>query len=302
MELTNITELIRTEEICRLLRLCGIDERQIGADASDYEFFSALCHAVPLLMGHPLPHALDDALQSELGVTLPLSPDFCDTLWKACADRLLSMPRFQPLTLTLSDAPKWMPPKWYATGTHFVLDGSKLLQTKSSSWSEWEAEMQMELDLFCKSGGGVVSLSPDAAACAEAPNLYRVEQLLRKGESAPMLTSQVFRFLVVELQKRNRMLWLDTALCGKQILNLLHYAERTMGLPSLIWTGTGHDTCQALWKWQSCAHDCEIRYAVSDAVTENQLQAIARSYPIGRLWKLSSDRNDAETLKIYHTS
>lgn len=304
MELSNITELIRTDEICRLLRLCGADERRIGAEASDYEFFSTLCDAVPLLTGHPLLHALENALKNELGVTASISPDTCCILWKTCADRLLQIRRFKPLTIAPFEAPDWTPPMWRVDQTHILLEGASLLPTKACSWSEWEAEMRVTLDVFCKSGGDVVLFAPDAAVCAEVPNLYRVEQSLRHGVHTPMLTAQVFRFLAVELQKRNMILLIDTKLCGEGVLNLLNYAERSVGLPRLIWMGADRDTCQALWAWQSCPHGFEIRYAVNKAITDRELQAIAHTYPIGRLWKLSCEPADVEntaTVTIYRT-
>lgn len=298
MELTNITELIRNNETCGLLRLCGADEQQIGANASDYAFFSALCQAVPQLTGHPFPHALAKALQNELGVTLSLSPNHCDRIWKACADRLYESRRCEPLTLAQSDEPEWTPLAWRVKGRHLVLDGSVLLQTKTCSWSAWDAEMRRVLDGFCRQGGSIVRLAPDAAACLEAPNLYRVEQALKEGKSAPVLAAQVLRFLASELQKRDMMLWIDTAPCGKDIQKLLSYAESRVGLPSLLWTGTDANVCRELWHWQSCAHGFEIRYAVCDGITDGALQEIARSYPVGRLWKLCEESHTEDTMTV----
>ena len=298
MELTNITEWIRCDEILGLLRLCGADERQIGTSGSDYEFFSALCRAMPLLTGHPLKTAIEKALQNELGMTQLLSPDTCDAIWRACADKLLEDQRLAQPTLSRADGAEWTSPAWRALKTHLVLDGATLLQTNASSWSEWEAEMRSSLDDFGRRGGSIVRLSPDAAACAEIPNLYRVEQSLKSGEASPMLTAQVLRFLAVELQKRDLWLWIDTAFCGKDALNLLGYAERHVGLPCLIWTGNAPDTCQAFFEWQSCAHAFEIRFAVRDGISDDALRSIAKAYPQGRLWKLGKDTKEGDLIPV----
>lgn len=298
MELTNITELIRNDDTRGLLRLCGVDERRIGEDASDYELFSALCQAVPLLTGHPFPHALEKALQSELGVTPSLSPDNCDRIWRVCADRLYESRRQEPLTLAQTDDTAWTPSAWRVKSRHLVLDGSTLPATRASSWSAWEAEMRTVLDGFCRQGGSIVRLAPDAQTCDEIPNLYRVEQALKARRYAPVLTAQVFRFLASELQKRDMMLWIDTSLCGKDIQKLLVYAESRVGLPSLIWTGTDSNTCRELWRWQACAHGFEIRYAVSDGITDDELHVIARSYPVGRLWKLCEQAHTGDVMTV----
>ena len=40
----------------RAMRSCGISERVITGDASDYEKFEAFCAAVPQLIGNPIYH------------------------------------------------------------------------------------------------------------------------------------------------------------------------------------------------------------------------------------------------------
>lgn len=303
MELTNITELIPRDEICALLHLCGADGR-IGADSSDYEIFRNFCHVVPLLVGHPLPCAIQDALQRELGLTLALSPDTCDLLWCACAERLALETRCQPFVLSAPSIVEWRMPNWHIGQTALVLDCASLLHTEADSWNGWETEMRSRLDEFCKKGGSIVRLAPDADACDTVPDLYHVEQALKKREAPSVLTAQLLRFLAAELQKREMTLWLDTDFCDARVVALLSYAQRSVGLPSLIWTGKSSDTFEALRNWQACSHGFQMRFAVRDGITDGELREIARSYPLGRLWKLcdQTDGNGVMTVKIYNNT
>lgn len=302
MELTNITELIYCDAIGDLLRLCGVDEREISADASDYERFRALCHAVPLLTGHPLPCAIREALRCSLGLDLPLSPETCDDLWIACAERLATETRRRPLTLSDPDRVDWKSPDWHIRQTAWVLDGTQLLDTQTETWDAWEREMRGRMDECCRADGAVVvRFSPDTDACGVIPDRYHVEQALQKRETSPVLTAQIFRFLAAELQRRGMTLWLDTDSCGADAVSLLTYAERCVGLPDMIWTCKTPDAFAALRDWQTRPHPSQIRFAVRDGITDGELREIARAYPLGRLWKLCDpiDGNDATSVQIY---
>ena len=303
MTATNITELIWNDAICGVLRLCGANECELGHSASDYEKFRALCRAVPYLSGHPLPTQLSVILRERLGVVLAPSSKTCDRIWRLCAERLLEFPLPAPIPLpTFSpERVERNPSAWHKLHTLSVLDGACLLSTNADSWLVWETEMRSAWDRSCKARGGAVRFTPDAAACDVIPDPYHVEQALQKGEDSPVLTAQVFRFLAAELQKREMTLWLDTDLCGARILPLLAYAERSVGLPKLIWMCKTRDAFEAICNWQMCPHECEIRFAVGDGITDGELQALAQVYPIGRLWRLSDgrQRGDGTSIEIY---
>ena len=85
MPLANLTELIWEERMIPLLRTCGIPERYLGAQASDYERFFAVCSAAPLLKGHPMPIRLSAFLRQEMGVACSLCAQNAAQIWKkAC--------------------------------------------------------------------------------------------------------------------------------------------------------------------------------------------------------------------------
>ena len=68
----------------RAMRSCGISERLITGDASDYDKFEAYCSAMPSLIGNPLYHWAHIELQRYFGIYKTLSPETCDEIWEKC--------------------------------------------------------------------------------------------------------------------------------------------------------------------------------------------------------------------------
>jgi hypothetical protein len=65
----------------RALRLCGCDRAVLEGTASDYECFSALCTATPMLTGHRSAELTAELLFAVFGLEAPLSPYQTDELW-----------------------------------------------------------------------------------------------------------------------------------------------------------------------------------------------------------------------------
>ncbi len=63
------------------LRLCGCDGSVLDGTASDYECFSALCIAAPLLTGHRSSVLTKELLLRVFGLETPLSPYQTEELW-----------------------------------------------------------------------------------------------------------------------------------------------------------------------------------------------------------------------------
>ena len=77
----------------RAMRSCGIAEKFITGDASDYEKFRAYASAMPKLAGNPLYHWSHLELRRYFGWEGVLSPVTCDEVWALTADAL-SQPGF----------------------------------------------------------------------------------------------------------------------------------------------------------------------------------------------------------------
>ena len=64
------------------MRSCGIHEKYITGDASDYEKFRAYAEAMPKLAGNPLYHWSHLELRRYFGWEGVLSPETCDEVWE----------------------------------------------------------------------------------------------------------------------------------------------------------------------------------------------------------------------------
>lgn len=74
----------------RAMRSCGVDEKYITGDASDYEKFRAWCSIMPRLIGNPLYHWSHLELRRYFDCDLILNESNCDAIWALTAERLQS--------------------------------------------------------------------------------------------------------------------------------------------------------------------------------------------------------------------
>ena len=74
----------------RAMRSCGLPERVITGDASDYEKFEAFATAMPSLIGNPLYHWSHLELKRYFGYEGILSPETCEEVWNICNEKLAS--------------------------------------------------------------------------------------------------------------------------------------------------------------------------------------------------------------------
>ena len=86
----NITELWLSGDHYkwRAMRSCGINERLITGNASDYEKFEAYCSAIPQLIGNPLYHWSHMELKKYFGYEGVISPETCREIWDLTSEKL----------------------------------------------------------------------------------------------------------------------------------------------------------------------------------------------------------------------
>lgn len=87
---SNITEvwLYGDHYKWRAMRSCGISEKYITGDASDFEKFRAYCACMPKLIGNPLYHWSHLELRRYFGCELILNEQNCDEIWRVTAEKL----------------------------------------------------------------------------------------------------------------------------------------------------------------------------------------------------------------------
>ena len=74
----------------RALRACGVDERLITGDASDYEKFEVWAATVPYTVRNPLYHWTHMELRNPFGVDQLLSPATAQEIYQQCSEKLQS--------------------------------------------------------------------------------------------------------------------------------------------------------------------------------------------------------------------
>ncbi len=99
---SNITELwlYGDHYKWRAMRACGVEERFITGDGSDYEKFRAYCSCMPRLAGNPLYHWSHLELRRYFDCELTINAENCDAIWALTAARLAE-PEFSARGLML---------------------------------------------------------------------------------------------------------------------------------------------------------------------------------------------------------
>ena len=90
---SNITEawLYGDHYKWRAMRSCGVDEKYITGDASDYDRFRAYCTVMPKLAGNPLYHWSHLELRRFFDCDLTINAKNCDEIWRITAEKLKGM-------------------------------------------------------------------------------------------------------------------------------------------------------------------------------------------------------------------
>lgn len=80
----NITEAFLLSDCYKLyaMRDCGIDEKFLTGDASDYEKFKAFCCILPKFAGHPIYLLSHIELKKHFNCDLVICEDNCDVIWQ----------------------------------------------------------------------------------------------------------------------------------------------------------------------------------------------------------------------------
>ena len=72
----------------RCMRVCGVEERRVTGDASDYEKFEAFASILPRLIGSPVYHWTHLELQRYFGIHTPLTKATAKEIWEATCAQL----------------------------------------------------------------------------------------------------------------------------------------------------------------------------------------------------------------------
>ena len=87
---SNITELLLygNLDLLELMRVCGVEERFITGNSSDFEKFRELCRIMPMLIGNSQYAFCHEALRRFFNCELTINSDNCETIWRRASDAL----------------------------------------------------------------------------------------------------------------------------------------------------------------------------------------------------------------------
>lgn len=292
----NITEILWSDELCGLLRLCGTEEKMLGEAASDYEKFRAIASAMPLLNGHPMQERVASLLASRFGIEVPLTLDNCETVWKLSAEALLTgeIPSAAVLSETKTAASDT---KTLAIRRNVTLSSALstlfLTRTAAKSFDTWMREIEGVLYDAAQNRYKRVFFGLPSAYTDRKPSIYQVDMTLHKGikEKADydLLYAQLMRCLSQFAQKYTRVLVLRIDCAPSEVISLLERVEKEVGLPPLIWTTLREDVREEMIKFSAKPHQNSVTAALlrrdypTDATFSAAIADWATRYPVGRL-------------------
>ena len=87
---SNITELwlYADHYKWRAMRSCGVDEKYITGDGSDFEKFREYCRIMPLMIGNPIYHWSHLELRRYFDCDLIINEQNCEKIWQITSERL----------------------------------------------------------------------------------------------------------------------------------------------------------------------------------------------------------------------
>ena len=297
--ISNPIELFWSEELLSLLRLCGEREESIGARASDYDRFCALCRSLPLLEGHPMRAWIASVLNKYFCIQELPSEEAAAEAWKNLCESLLQTP-IAPSDLVsgawLCDSlcvpdglPKEIEP---------VLHANLLLTLNVASATAWSEEIGKVASHFAMRGCRKIVLQIPDDFVFVTPSRYHADRALtsRKRDRGVehLLICQLARELCITAQENDFLLVFVCRNHSAELAHLLEYAEQSVGLPRICWSVRDAKEAQMLLDFSARAHENAIFASIpfESVMTEAELLEALRAYqmryPIGRLGFLTA--------------
>ena len=292
--ITNPIELFWSDDLASILRLCGEREETIGARASDYDRFLALCRALPLLEGHPTRAWIASVMQKYFDLNELPTEETAPEVWKNLSQTLLQ----NPLHINDFISGVWLcdkltPEAKLPQGVTPALHANLLLQTTSKTTLSWSAEIATTVLRFATNQCKKIVLQIDKNFDFIPPSLYGVDRALslakKDYKTENLLICQLMRELCTAAQRNDLLLVVVCDGNTSNLVRLLQYCEENVGLPRLCWCTRDARNAQELLAFSAQSHKNEVFAALfyESVMTQNELfEALASwkvRYPIGKL-------------------
>ena len=296
---TNITELIRSPEADRLLRLCN--ERIENTDGSDYAYFRAFCRCMPLMQGHPFAASVSTLVKNVMQIQTPLKPENADEIWRESASFLQSFfGEASKITLPPSKAKKAEFVFIETANIQKVDDAKPWLDTQNTTWSAWEAQLFKSWNEQAKNE--IIRLSIQNGISSKIPSIYHVNKALQDGfGTSHIMCAQLLRFLCIACQNEKKMLLIESSEnTVENLINLLDRLNECVGLPDIILSIDGIVAFKKTLPFFAKYHrgDTRIGLNVSTEKLHEILNAIRIEYPIHRVFLYAESEKGVRNFSV----
>lgn len=229
--ITNLTELFWDSEKTDALLLTA--KPTTGAD---YTRFRNLCEAFSMMPAHPARLRAEAQIFRLFGIDLPMTPQYCDAIWKQTAESLFRTPltRKDAEAVVRKTRQSFDPPTIPDTNRFLLSDFPSLPTVVTADYGAWEIAQTEWLQKQQTANG--VSLTLPRGFRRVKPSRYHADRHLAKIETNENLwASQIFRFLAYALQKNKKKILLQTDCEPSEIVKLLARTAQKIELPSIVW-------------------------------------------------------------------
>ena len=259
----NITEAFLLNDFYKLdaMRHCGIEEKYITGESSDYEKFKAFCSALPKFAGHPIYLLSHIELSKHFDCNINICDENCDIIWETVNKQIIndSISASSLLKLTNIEYHYCSILSWIQE-----LDDNNDIIDLSTLEGQLIAKIRSENDCGCK-----IALY-NAFTDFVKPNPYVANEVLKKIQA---------RDFSYELE--------DCNLLDMQIARTLGRVYKELGWTWLLQGNTIDEDAieylknsNALPKIQNYI---EFQIGQSEEYLELQLRGYAMKYPLGNL-------------------
>ena len=300
LSLTNPAEWVRGAESASLLRLCGVAEDRFADTASDYEFLSALCESLPMLLHHPVAERFVFLCRTVLGID-PRAVDAA-TLWREgsawLAEHAHTPTSFvQSLGSKVGVLASVGATRVPSTAVLSAETLSSAVATEApSDWAQWESVASAKLSAGAANVRAVRIVLPKDF-CYRRPSRYSADAYLKgkdaSKEAKDAWGAQELRFFAAWAREKNIPWLLFADGVGEEAVRMLSECERAVGLPRTVWIAEDDATAEAMIGFAKAAHTASIeralpllRYPSTDELRRAIERAAART-PLGRLLALT---------------
>ena len=222
----------------RTMRSCGVDEKYITGDASDYDKFLAFATIMPKLIGNSVYYWAHLELKLIFGITTPLNKDSAKEIYEECNEKLKNittqtlLEKFKvELVCTTDDpisnlsvhgkynntlvVPTFRPDALFALDENYINELSKASNLKITDLSSLKRVLENRLDYFVSKGCLITDHGMDYLPGNDIEEELANDIFLRRvnltSEEKFNFFSHMMRYLAKEYKKRNMVMQIHFA-------------------------------------------------------------------------------------------